>query len=71
MNADGRDPIERAAALMCGSILEHGFREYFVERLYLGRREDDVRAFLCRRLRVFHKEKMFSLHRITPSFAGR
>ena len=71
MNADGRDPIEGAAALMRGSVLKHGFGKHLVERLYLGRREDDVRAFLCRRLRVFHKENMFSLHRTTPSIAGR
>jgi hypothetical protein len=69
VDADGRDPIESAAPLVRGSIFQHGFREYVVQRLYFWRRKNDMRAWLRHRLRFSNKQKMLTLHCFSLSSA--
>jgi hypothetical protein len=62
VDADGRDPIESAAPLARGSILQHGFSKYVLQRLYFWRGKNDMRPCLRRRFRFFNEQKVLTLH---------
>jgi hypothetical protein len=62
VDANGRNPIQRAAVMVRGRILQHRLRKHVVQRLYFWRGQDDIR--LPHRIDASNEQKMLSLHGI-------
>jgi hypothetical protein len=69
VDTDGRNPVECVAALMRGSILQHGFRKYVMRNSHnFRRRQYDMSPLLLRRIRFVNQQNMLAIHEITSGF---